>query len=327
MKIYIDGYFLDFAEPNTFVQYSDFDSIPNDVDIIGVTRYTKDLKEHQRVIDQLLPKTKKLIVALIEAVNPDLIEFLLRNPDPKIEFLVDSDLNHPVPNASTITSWFMCPTNFYVTSPQARSLLTQLSSTVNRPKLFDCLLGQPRDHRDMVAEFYKHSQNQDKFIFTYFRDNIQKGQWGLDLGPIRKTAQEIDYQGWMAPLSSLVPVDIYNQSYYSIVTETIAFNTHNQYTEKLAKPILAKRLFVAFAGQYYLRNLRNKGFQTFSNVIDESYDDIEHAPTRYARAWAQVEYLCSQDPVDVVKQIESIVNHNQQHFLTTNWHANIKLTL
>lgn len=326
MKIYVDGYYLDFLEPNTFVQFTNIDTIPNDVDIIGITRYTKDLEEHQRIIDQLLPKTKKLIVALIEAVNPDLVDFLLRNPDPRIEFLVDSDLNYPVANAKTITSWFMCPTNFYVTSPQARSLLTRLTSTTNRPKLFDCLLGQPRDHRDIVEEFYKHSPSQDKFIFTYFKDNIHNGRWELDLGSIKKTAQEIDYQGWPAPLSSLIPVEIYNQSYYSIVTETIAFNTHNQYTEKLAKPILAQRLFVVFSGQYYLRNLRNKGFQTFGSIIDESYDDIEDSYTRYARAWKQVEYLCNQDPDDIVKRIELIVKHNQQHFLTTNWHSNIKLT-
>ena len=327
MKIYIDGYYLDFLEPNTFVQFTNFDTIPYRVDIIGITRYTKNLEEHQRIIDQLLPKTKKLIVTLIEAVNSDLVDFLLRNTDPRIEFLVDSDLNYPVPNAKTITSWFMCPTNFYVTSPQARSLLDKLTPVANRPKLFDCLLGQQRDHRDAVATFYKNSQHQDKFIFTYFKDNIQNGQWELELGSIQKTAQEIDYQGWPAPLSSLIPVDIYNQSYYSIVTETIAFNTHNQYTEKLAKPILAQRLFVAFAGQYYLRNLRNKGFQTFNDIIDESYDNIKDANTRYQQAWQQIEYLCSQDPTDIIKRIEPIVTHNQQHFLTADWHANMRCSL
>jgi hypothetical protein len=328
MKIYADAYYLDFLKPGTFAQIDNINDIPTNADIVAITRYTGDLVEHQQIIDQLLPTTKKLIVTLIEAVNHNLIEFLLQNNHPQIEFLVDSDLNCLVPNAKTITSWFMCPTNFYVTSPQARTLLDQLAPSVKKPKLFDCLLGIKKSHRDQVENFYKKSQHQDKFIFNYFKDNLRAGRWDIELtNDLQFTGDIVDYQGWQIPLSVLIPVEIYNQSYYSIVAETTAFNTHNQYTEKLAKPILAQRLFVAFAGQYYLRNLRNKGFQTFSNVIDESYDNIEDSHTRYAWAWQQVEYLCSQNPADIIKCIEPIVKHNQQHFLTTDWHANMRSSL
>lgn len=327
MKIYVDAYYIDFLTPNTFVQFDNIDTIPDHVDIIGITRYDKNLEQHQLIINQLLPKTKKLIVTLIEAVNPNLIDFLLANADPRLTFMVDSDLNHWVPNAKTITSWFMCPTMFYRTAPQARDLLDKLVFDINKPKLFDCLLGQQRDHRDQVEQFYHRSPHKDQFIFTYFKDNIRNGHWNLDIGSIQKTGMQIDYQGWKAPLSSLIPVEIYNQSHYSIVTETIAFNTHNQYTEKLAKPMLAKRLFVVFAGQYYLRNLRCKGFMTFDGIIDESYDLIEDPTERFTQAWRQVEWLCQQDPVQIITNLEHIVNHNQQHLLNTDWHENMRSLL
>jgi len=327
MKIYADSYYLDFLPLNGFVEIDSIDSIPNGIDIIAITRYTGDLIEHQRIIDYLLPKTKKLVITLIEAVNPDLIEFLSNNTNPKIEFFIDSDLNCAVANAKTITSWFMCPANFYVTSPQARSLLDKLSPDVDRFKFFDCLLGNKKAHRDQIENFYKQSLYQDKFIFTYFKNNIHQGQWHTDLSnDVKFSADTVDFQGWQTPLSALIPVDIYNKTYYSIVAETTALNTHNQYTEKLAKPILAKRLFVAFAGQHYLRNLRRKGFRTFDSVIDESYDVIEDDNIRFAQAWQQVEYLCQQDPVAIVSKIEHIVTHNQQHFLNTNWHSSMEST-
>jgi len=328
MKIYADSYYLDFLPLDGFVEIDNLDAIPNGVDIIAITRYTGDLTEHQRIIDQLLPKTKKLVITLIEAVNPDLMDFLSSNTNHKIEFLIDSDLNYPIVNAKTITSWFMCPTNFYVTSPQARSLLDQLTHQVKKPKLFDCLLGTKKPHRDQVEKFYQQSLHQNKFIFTYFKDDVRKGCWQQAIpNDMQWSSDSVDYEGFSCPLSALIPVDIYNQTYYSVVAETTALNTHNQYTEKLAKPILAQRLFVVFAGQHYLHNLRRKGFQTFDGVIDESYDLIEDNDTRFALAWQQIEYLCQQDPDQILSKIKSIVSHNQQHFLATDWHANMMLTL
>jgi len=328
MKIYADSYYLDFLPLNGFVEIDNIDAIPNGTDIIAITRYTGDLIEHQRIIDYLLPKTKKLVITLIEAVNPDLMEFLSNNTNPKIEFFIDSDLNCSVANAKTITSWFMCSTNFYVTSPQARSLLDQLTHQVKKPMLFDCLLGTKKSHRDQVENFYQQSPYQDKFIFTYFKDDVRKGSWQQPIpDSMQWSSDSVDYEGFSCPLSALIPVDIYNQTYYSVVAETTALNTHNQYTEKLAKPLLAQRLFVAFAGQHYLRNLRRKGFRTFDNVIDEGYDAIEDDQLRFAQAWRQIEYLCQQDPVAIVSKIEHIVTHNQQHFLNTDWHVNMKCSL
>jgi hypothetical protein len=129
----------------------------------------------------------------------------------------------------------------------------------------------------------------------------------------------MDIHGRFATLSSILPVDIYNQTFYSIVAETVCTNQYSQFTEKTAKPIVAKRPFVVFGGQYFLRNLRSLGFRTFGAVIDESYDDIQDEIERLTRAWHEVERLCCLDPVPVMQQLQSVLEHNRQHFLQTDW--------
>jgi hypothetical protein len=161
-------------------------------------------------------------------------------------------------------------------------------------------------------------------IFTYFKNDILSGSWNFDLQSSSGTDNRITVDGQVKQISAVLPVDIYNNSYYSIVAETMVSNDHSHFTEKTAKPIVAKRLFVMFSGQYFLKNLRRLGFQTFDGVIDESYDNIADDTERFTAAWNQVERLCQLDPVWVLSQIEHILNHNQQHFLATDWHASLR---
>ena len=82
-------------------------------------------------------------------------------------------------------------------------------------------------------------------------------------------------------------------------------------------------MFVAVAGQGYLEFLRSIGFQTFGNVIDESYDQEPDNIKRWTMAMNQVELLCSKDPADVISQVQEIVDHNRQLMLTTNWYGQL----
>jgi hypothetical protein len=84
-------------------------------------------------------------------------------------------------------------------------------------------------------------------------------------------------------------------------------------SEKTAKVFLAKRIYVMFGNQYFLENLRNEGFQTFSSVLDESYDQIRDPVQRYTAAWRQVEWLATQDADSIYQRLESVVEHNHPH--------------
>jgi hypothetical protein len=327
MKIYADWYSRTFIKPQSCILFQDINIIPHGVDVIAFSRNHSKLDEIQLIINQLLPKTNKLYVILIEATNPKLVDFLLENNNSKIEFFVDAVINCPIANVKSISSWFMTPHNLYSTSPAVKALLTQLTRPEHKPKFFDCLLGMHRDHRDQITRFYKNSTHKDKFIFTYFKDNLHNGLWDIDIDSnITKTHQQIILNNSGVPVSAILPITIYNESYYSVVAETTCYNDYNQYTEKVAKPLLAKRLFVVFAGQYYLRNLRDKGFMTFGTVIDERYDSIEDPDIRFFQAWQQIEYLCSQNPKEILDRVDYILEYNQRHFLNTDWHHEMRLT-
>jgi len=83
--------------------------------------------------------------------------------------------------------------------------------------------------------------------------------------------------------------------------------------------MMARRLFVMFAGKGYLANLRKLGFRTFENIIDESYDNIDNDNERWQQAWNQVEWLNRQPQALVLEKIRPIVEHNFSVMMNTDW--------
>lgn len=314
---YVNPFFVGFEK--NLKEFNAPCEIVNDCDLIALAFFDNNFKEHVKIIDQLIPKTKKLLIYLSEpTAESGVIDILKRYADhKKIYMFSDIVLNVTVPNNnfSTVISWFISSKNFYRSNIKIIRLLGKLhpvNEQVPRKAMFDCLLGTARPHRDLVESLYNRSLNQEKIIFTYYKDNknINEGLWEhLDTSSNRY---------------AIIPTSVYNQSYYSIVAETLTYNSFSFYTEKVAKPILARRPFVVFAGQYYLKNLKKIGFKTFDSVIDESYDSISDLESRVTAAWQQVEWLCNQDPVKIYSQLADILEHNRRHFLNTDWHAAIR---
>ncbi|MFS4459342.1 hypothetical protein [Bdellovibrio sp. HCB2-146] len=67
----------------------------------------------------------------------------------------------------------------------------------------------------------------------------------------------------------------YNRSFLAIVNETRYGTYCGEISEKTLLPIQFMRPFLVVGGPKMLRYLREMGFETFSDVWDESYDDIE----------------------------------------------------
>lgn len=235
--------------------------------------------------------------------------------------------------------WFITTLKFYKNVP---TFLDALNPYIVKPKYFDALLGQPRQHRDIVYNYLK--EHQEKVVLTYMRDFTQglydhdftaiaiqdrpntEYRWDLSGGilrnPVNFTIEPIELHGHQVSISQVVPIDIYNETAYSVVTETNFMNSYTFYTEKTVKPILARRLFVAFGGQHYIRNLHNLGFKTFNGIIDESYDEEPDMSKRYQMVYEQIEYLFKQPQEVILEQIRPIVEHNYLHMLTTDWYKN-----
>lgn len=204
--------------------------------------------------------------------------------------------------------------------------LDEIQQGVKKSFYFDALLGLTRSFREFVFHAVINSKHQEKIFLTYGKlaqeEQTFKYQWEPEvefLRPFHSSADYVNYLGENIKLSLIVPITLYNKCAYSIITETNAFNDYSFFTEKIARPLLAKRLFVVFSGYNYLKNLRKLGFQTFGNVIDESYDDIIDDQQRWAEAFQQVERLCDMEQTSVYQQIQPILEHNYQLFTTTDW--------
>lgn len=195
-------------------------------------------------------------------------------------------------------------------------------------KLFDALLGINKAHRKFV--FYNlHKANlleKSLVSLTSLPNETKTGKrrtWyysselrRLETSDVTNTIEEkqpfsgFNLIGHSKPLSHQVPWNIYAHSWYSIVAETHIDILHT--TEKLGKPLLAKRLFVLFAAPFMLERLHNLGFKTFDKIIDESYDREIDNEKRWSMAFDQIIALSKLDPVEVYKQVDDVVTYNHQ---------------
>ena len=236
---------------------------------------------------------------------------------------------------------------YYVTSLYKDSILSRLLRSVDpyavRPKMFDILLGQPRDHRDFVYRTvnmdqkladlsimpYNPSPNKyqslagtdewQKVTEFYGKDSFIWEPGCVPVGNLRFTWDPVMYHGVETSLSLVAPLSIYLQTAYSVVAETTADNQYSFFTEKIAKPIIARRLFIVISGQYYLRNLRRLGFVTFDGIIDESYDLEPNDTIRWYKAIEQMKWLAEQPQEVIFEQIRGRVEHNFKYAMDQDW--------
>lgn len=224
--------------------------------------------------------------------------------------------------------WFKTTSLLYKKLPE---VLEKFRPFDTKPLFFDALLGSPKPHRDFIYNMVKAQDLQDKVIMTY------GGQWSdtefyakdyfiydpgtevIDPAGLRGTADHAYYHGHWCHLSQIIPIDVYNQTAYSIIAETDHDNSLSFFSEKTAKAIIGRRLFVAFTGYNFLANLRSLGFETFGEVINESYDVTKSDLLRYQKAFEQVKYLCQMPQQEILEKIRPVVEHNYNHLMTTDW--------
>jgi hypothetical protein len=107
--------------------------------------------------------------------------------------------------------------------------------------------------------------------------------------------------------------DFYKKFACDIVSETVLQYPYAYISEKTLRPIACKRMFVILGAPGTLKLLQDKGFFTFGDFIDESYDDIVDSQARFLSVVAEIEKLCCM-PLPKVKQylhsIKSRLEHN-----------------
>lgn len=221
---------------------------------------------------------------------------------------------------------FHCGQDLYSTNSMCMDLLSKcldVKQKLQANKKWDLLLGGWSDVKDMLSEMIKKDKVFEQVFFTYYRKDTKQGHWGKSvLVPKTNTAETIHNKSQsMLRYSDLIDPEIYNQTFYTAYTETIDDIDFGVFTEKTAKPIIAKRPFVVFGSPGHLKALRKLGFKTFSSVIDESYDDEKNREKRFQMVIRAMEKVNDFDPVEVYNKLNMVLNFNKAHFEKNNWNA------
>jgi hypothetical protein len=112
---------------------------------------------------------------------------------------------------------------------------------------------------------------------------------------------------------------LHEDAAFYLVTETEMGGTSSRrFTEKTVKGLAAMNPFIIFGNMGTLATLREWGFQTFSPLVDESYDDIEDPIARFHAAYAEVKRLHAM-PLDELlekrRALFPVLEHNRQRLL------------
>jgi hypothetical protein len=118
----------------------------------------------------------------------------------------------------------------------------------------------------------------------------------------------------------------YAQTGMEIVLETLFDDSRWHLTEKALRPIACGKPFMLVATAGSLKYLRSYGFETFGNLIDESYDlelDTVARLTAVTREMSRISSLNPKDKVVLWNQLHQIAERNKQRFFSAEWQASI----
>jgi len=234
----------------------------------------------------------------------------------------------------------------YEENIQAMTAIDNIFATADKPYKFLFLNGRARPHRKYLYERFRQSGTLDFALWTmldssptpsrslrlmYHNENVM-----CTTSPLRWLPPEYEFSNYKNAnvetnnaLQSFVKHKLFNNewgeiylepapyidTYFSLVTETVFEYPYSFRTEKIAKPLMIGHPFIAVSGTGYYRDLHNLGFKTFSHVIDESFDQIQHHQDRIDRIADIVEDLCRQDLSSFLSACQETCKYNQQHLL------------
>lgn len=274
------------------------------------------------------------VIILCSELHGRIIDFIRRHDQTNISYFICGALNFDMQHSPVHPwhDWFITTKHFYKhIKPE---FLNQLNPYEPKERMFDLLLGTKKAHRDVAYNYVKQNNLNDQVIMTYFKsqtitqkfDEHDNDEWIWPEGytapkdrDTNWTVTIVDYQGYRMSLSQIIPIQIYNSSVYTLVAETNAENDWVFFTEKIVKPILARRLFIVLGNRYYLKALQDLGFKTFNDIIDESYDTQEFS--RADIAMKQLGWLCSQPQQEILDKIKPICDHNYNLMMNTDWYG------
>ncbi len=139
----------------------------------------------------------------------------------------------------------------------------------------------------------------------------------IDCSPINFSFRHTMISEYLAPGTKLQP-EFYKKIAIDIVSETVYNYPYPCITEKTLRPIACKKMFIIVGPANVLQLLHSKGFQTFDDIIDESYDSISDPNERFLCVQKSILDFVSrplQEIQSIYKQKMDVIEHNFQRLV------------
>lgn len=127
----------------------------------------------------------------------------------------------------------------------------------------------------------------------------------------------LDNSNFQINFAGNLNLDIYFNSWFTITSETFVTEhtgTSMFFSEKTFKPIATCSPFIMVAAPKSLENLKKLGYETFHDIIDESYDNILDRPKRFSKICdilVRLNRLTPQQLYNMYCKVGDILQHNQ----------------
>ena len=174
--------------------------------------------------------------------------------------------------------------------------------------VFNCLLGANKPHR---TEIYNGVRNNKRIYTTYFGHPEHKHTSDTHLESenainhlYNQPVHVEKLNTYSAPgkatfpggyhFSHIVPIGVYNQSHFDIVSETTLVHHENFVTEKTAKCLAMGRYFVHYSSPNTKTYLESYGFDFRDYGM--TYDSIRDNEHRMSALLDKIDEICDTDP-------------------------------
>jgi len=243
--------------------------------------------------------------------------------------------------------WNYCKTDCYFSNIveyleniNAHESWPQVYHKTNKPYDFLFLNGRLRPHRKYLIDRLREQQLLNRALWTNLGDQVEMS-WTSALKTelnesIRLLPEQYEIPRALPNMDSLpagfvkhhlfantwgdaiVNPAAYVDTSFSLVSETIFDYPHTFRTEKIWKPMIMCHPFVVAANPGYYRDLHAVGFETFGNLIDESFDQIDDPTDRANRVVAVVKDICYNGAHAFLEAARSACKYNYQQLRDHN---------
>lgn len=325
---------------DTFWDFAQHDPQPGSVTVIS----RQTMNQHYQKIKELAASdffypvlanpTEGSITLKNQCERLDLIELLKQN---KMALVGCGDMEPELPHL--FYDSYLCKPYEYAENLDQCARTQEIYAKLHKPYKFLFLNGRTRQHR--------------KYMIESLRPWLDQALWtNLDTTPVynrtyntplldRPTEIQLlppayefeqfrpglekthEYAFVKAELFDNIWGEIYIQAepyidtYFSLVTETVCDYPYSLRSEKIYKPIAMGHPWIVAANCGFYRDLRKQGFQTYSHLIDESFDLIDNNQDRLDRIVQVVNDLCQQDLAQFLVAAQHVSKYNQQHMADT----------